>query len=179
MTNCARSVLRMTKAPRRASCIITTHSHIPIHHCTNGQRAWIHFTSVTVYTHGEGWRASWPSGWSCCRRCGCGRRPWPRSERNARFSSLSPSRSNPHSARTEAAGDPGSWGTSLLSSPSRQTPSQDTTTGRSWKLDKFCRVLFHESFHHHDMFMCGEQQQANMEEGFKGRSVNISRFILC
>lgn len=77
-------------------------------------------------THGKDWCVSWRSAWRCCRRCESERRSWRRSERSARFSSALPSRSNPHIARTEAAGDPGSWGTSLLSSPSRQTPSRDT-----------------------------------------------------
>lgn len=76
------------------------------------------------HTHGKDWCASWWSGWNCWRGCGCGKRPWPRSARSARFPSASQSHSNPRSAHTEAEGDPGSWGTSLLSSPSHQTPSR-------------------------------------------------------
>lgn len=100
-------------------------------------------------THGKGWCVSWASGWSCCQRCEFGRRSWPRSERSARFSSPIPSRSNPRSARAGAAGDPGSWGTSLPSSPSRQTPARDTLKGRE---ADFCRgwsafwVIIMESF---------------------------------
>lgn len=84
------------------------------------------YSWVWQSTYGRDWCVSWLSGWSCCQRCECGRRPWPRSGRSARFSSGIPSRSNPHSARTKGAGGPGSWGTFLLSSPSRQTPSWDT-----------------------------------------------------
>lgn len=78
------------------------------------------------HTHGTDWCASWRSGRKCCRGCGRGKIPWPHSARSARFSSVTQSHSNPRSARTEAVDDPGSWGTSLLSSPTHQTPSQDS-----------------------------------------------------
>lgn len=77
------------------------------------------------HTHGKDWCASWRSGWKCCQGCGRGKRPWPRSARSARFSATQ-SHSNPRSARSGAEDDPGSLGTSLLSLPSRQTPSQDS-----------------------------------------------------
>lgn len=77
------------------------------------------------HTHGMGWCASWWSGWKCCQGCGRGKRPWPRSARSARFSSATQSHNNPRNAHTRAEDDPGSWGISLLSSPSHQTPSQD------------------------------------------------------
>lgn len=89
--------------------------------CSVSRGGW---TLGLYHTHGKDWCASWWSGWNCCRGCGCGKRPWPRSARSGRSPSESRSHSSPRSAHTEAEGDPGSWGTSLLSSPSHQTPSR-------------------------------------------------------
>lgn len=97
------------------------------------------------HTHGKDWCASWRSEWSCCRGCARGKRPWPRSARSARSSSVTQSHSNPRSARTEAEDDPGSWGTSLLSSPSHQTPSQDSKQHQSKQVRD--QIVVSRSFH--------------------------------
>lgn len=127
-TTVATLVLMQDQGWNPAGAVLSTLIHRP-HDCSVSRGGCV---SGSYHTHGKDWCASWRSGWNCWRGCGCGKRPWPRSARSARLPSASQSHSNPRSARTKAEGGPGNWGTSPLSSPSRQTPSRNRKKPEIW-----------------------------------------------